>query len=173
MRNPAVALCLTVVLAVSSGVGIAQDTQAQNGQPKPTDAAAAKSDGPSKKAQIPATLMFTIDELNDIQGRMASGQQEGEDGMAEGRGASNKIEDASLYLSTIVYYGPEDWTIWVNGKPIGPSQDFTDFKVTDIGPRYVELLVPLSAQGMRPVRLEPNQTFISKSGAVVEGAWKK
>ena len=53
--------------------------------------------------------------------------------------------------------------------PITPRQDFPAFKITEISPRYVELLVPLSAQGMIPVRLGTNQTFISKLGVVVEG----
>ncbi len=117
--------------------------------------------------RIPDTLMFSIDELNDIQSRMASGSQGGD---SAGRD-SGSIENATLYLSTILYSGPNDWTIWVNGKPIGPDQDFQSFEITAIGPRFVELLVPLSAQGMRPVRLEPNQTFIAKTGAIVEGAW--
>jgi len=116
-------------------------------------------------AAIPATIMFSIDELNEIQSRVAT---TGDDGAS---GNPDAIEKASLYLSTIVYYGPKDWTIWVNGLPISPGQDFQSFRITDIGPRFVELLVPLSAQGMRPVRLEPNQSFIVKSGAVVEGPW--
>jgi hypothetical protein len=43
--------------------------------------------------------------------------------------------------------------------------------VTQIDSDSVELLVPLSAQGMRPVRLRPNQTFVAKTGAVVEGKY--
>lgn len=134
--------------------------------------AAEPTETPSTERQgnprLPQTLMFTIDELTDIQNRITL---EDEDGPKK-RGPSNAIENSTLYLSTILYSGPNDWTIWVNGKPITPNQDFNEFKVTDIGPRFVELLVQLSAQGMRPVRLEPNQTFITKSGAVVEGPWR-
>ena len=79
------------------------------------------------------------------------------------------IESANLYLSTILDTNRNDWTVWINGVAIGPSQDFQSFQITSIGPSYVELLVPLSAQGMRPVKLGPNQTFIAKSGAVIEG----
>jgi hypothetical protein len=131
------------------------------------EASADKSPGPAAKPVTRApfeTLMFAIDEFNDIQGRIA-----GSTTADEGRQA---IEDASLYLSTIIYNGPKDWTIWVNDVPIGPNQDLQSFQVTSISPRYVDLLVPLSAQGMRPVRLSPNQTFITKTGAVVEGRVK-
>ena len=107
--------------------------------------------------------MFTVDEFNDIQSRIASGNASD---LNEGRQA---IENASLYLSTIIYHGPKDWTVWINDVPIGPNQDFQSFQVTEITPTHVDLLVPLSAQGMRPVRLSPNQTFIAKTGAVVEG----
>lgn len=127
--------------------------------------AAPPASEPEKAARsIPDTLMFSIDELNDARTRAASANRnEGE------RGARDAIEDATLYLSTILYYGPDEWTIWVNGSPITARQDFSSFEITSIGPDFVELLVPLSAQGMRPVRLSPNQTFVVQSGAVVEG----
>jgi len=152
------AICLLSQAALAQAPTPSQQTS------KPEETVPAKPAAPT----IPQTLMFSIDELNDIQSRAASVQtEEGE------RGNSNAIENTSLYLSTIVYTGPQDWTIWINGKPIGPRQDFEEFKITDIGPRFVELLVPLSAQGMRPVRLEPNQTFLTRSGTVVEGSWKQ
>jgi hypothetical protein len=121
--------------------------------------------GEKPEIKLPDTLMFTIDEFNDIQSHMTSGASEDENGKA------NAIESASLYLSTILYFSPTDWTIWVNGVPISPDQEFQAFKVTQIGPDHVELLVPFSAQGMRPVRLGPNQTFVTKSGVVIEGRY--
>jgi hypothetical protein len=158
------------ILGLGFVVFFAHTTQAQS-QSAPAPAAAPESVGAETeniKPQIPSTLMFSIDELNDIQGRIASVSTSEDDGAP-----SDQIENATLYLSTILYYAAKDWTIWINGKPIGPNDEFKEFQVTDIGPRHVELLVPLSAQGMRPVRLEPNQTFITKSGAVVEGAWSQ
>ena len=112
--------------------------------------------------------MFTIDELNEIQSRIGAGGQGGDNG-----GRLEAIENATLFLSTILYTSPKDWTVWINGAAITPELEFGAFEVTQIGPDFVELLVPLSAQGMRPVRLAPNQTFIAKSGIVVEGQWKK
>ena len=122
------------------------------------------ADGKKVRRAVPDTLMFTIDELNDIKDRMVGGQI-----TAESKQQAANID--SIYLGSIMYYGPKDWTIWVNGSPIGPNLDFQAFQVTQISSRHVELLVPLSVQGMRPVRLEPNQTFISASGIVVEGKY--
>jgi len=146
--------------ALAHGVG----ALAQNSPAKPE---APATENPAPVRRIPDTLMFTIDELNDIQSRIGAAQEE------SARERSNAIEGATLYLSTILYTSPTEWTIWVNGKPISPGQDFQEFEIVDIGPRFVELRVPLSAQGMRPVRLEPNQTFVASSGAVVEGAWRR
>jgi hypothetical protein len=151
-------LSLIALLGAAASFGPAAAQQAAPAQPA-TQA--------SEIRDIPDTLMFDIDEYNEIQSRMASAGD-----AATQRGDQSSIENASLYLSTIIYYGPKDWTIWVNGVPISPDQDFQSFTVADIGPDFVELLVPLSAQGMAPVKLSPNQTFVVRSGAVVEGQWR-
>ncbi len=152
---------LLVSLVLIAGPGLAADVA-----PQPAKAATAAKTAKSKAdREIPETLMFSIDELNEIQSRASSG--------AAGDRNVAAIESASLYLSTILYYGPKDWTAWVNGVPISPKEELGSFKITDIGPNFVELLVPLSAQGMRPVRLSPNQSFVVKSGAVVEGQWQQ
>ncbi len=114
---------------------------------------------------VPDTLMFTIDELNEIQSRIAGG------GLTEEVIRTEAIEQANLFLSSILYFGPREWTIWVNGLPIGPDEDVDSFEVVDIDSSHVEMIIPLSATGMRPVRLEPNQTFISQTGLVLEGQW--
>lgn len=116
-------------------------------------------------SDVPDTLMFTIDELQEIQSRIADGVVTEEVVRAEA------IEQANLFLSSILYFGPKDWTIWVNGVPIGPNHEVDSFEVFNIDATHVEMIVPLSATGMRPVRLEPNQTFISQTGVILEGQW--
>lgn len=116
-------------------------------------------------SNVPDTLMFTIDELNDIQSRIAGGD------VTEEVLRTEAIEEANLFLSSILYFGPKEWTIWINGLPIGPNQEVDSFEVVNINAAHVEMIVPLSATGMRPVRLEPNQTFISQTGVILEGQW--
>lgn len=154
MKKIAIVISILAALSVQCAVFAAQ--------PAPVKPAAAQDAKPAEGPTVPDTLMFTIDEFNDIQGHLA---RTGDDTEKK----NSDIESASLYLSTIVYAGPNDWTVWINGVPITPQQEFPAFKVTEISPRYVDLLVPLSAQGMRPVRLGPNQTFLAKLGVVVEG----
>lgn len=144
--------------APASAQPVAADSEVAENQ-EPAIASVAK-----QRRKVPDTLMFTIDEFNEIQDRQAGGDVTEEARLQE-------AGSQPLYLGTIMYYGPKDWTIWINGAPIGPNQDFQSFQVTNITPRYVELLVPLSVQGMRPVRLEPNQTFIAESGIIVEGRY--
>lgn len=115
--------------------------------------------------EVPDTLMFTIDELQEIQSRIADGI------VTEEVVRTEAIEEANLFLSSILYFGPKDWTIWVNGVPIGPNHEVDSFEVFNIDASHVEMIVPLSATGMRPVRLEPNQTFISQTGVILEGQW--
>jgi hypothetical protein len=149
--------------AAVSVMASAQDSQSTS----PAKAEVKSAEGPQKRMRraVPDTLMFTIDEFNDIKDRIAGGAVT-KDGTQQ-----QAVTTESLYLGSIVYYGPKDWTVWINGSPIGPNQDFQAFQVTEISPRYVELLVPLSVQGMRPVRLQPNQTFITSSGVTVEGKY--
>lgn len=115
---------------------------------------------------VPDTIMFTVDELNEIQGRIAGGASGGQDNTG-----GNVDENTNLYLSAIMYFASDDWKIWVNGHQVGPESDLQMFEVVEITPDYVDLIVPLSAMGMRPIRIEPNQTFMARQGVVIEGRW--
>ncbi|MBL8642497.1 MAG: hypothetical protein JNK21_01080 [Rhodospirillaceae bacterium] len=152
---------ITRLIGIAALVLVASAAWAQTA---PAEGQTSAANAPKERRAVPDTLMFTIDEYNEIKDRQAGG-----DVTEAAREKAEKME--SLFLGSIMYYGPKDWTIWINGAPIGPNQDFQSFQVTDITPRYVELLVPLSVQGMRPVRLEPNQTFIAESGIIVEGRY--
>jgi hypothetical protein len=78
---------------------------ARNGDGKKKgDAKMADGEGATGRRAFDS-LMFNTDELNEIQGRLASG------GVADTNQGAQAIEDATLYLSTILYYGPKDWTI--------------------------------------------------------------
>jgi hypothetical protein len=151
---------IVALLPISSGA--TQDAAPAT----PEQSAAPPADiGVKVRRKVPDTLMFSIDEFTEIKDRIAGGEVTNADQEQQA------LESEALYLGSIMYSGPKDWTIWINGAPIGPDQDFQAFQVTEITPRYVELLVPLSVQGMRPVRLEPNQSFIAASGIVVEGKY--
>ncbi|MDX2223251.1 MAG: hypothetical protein SFV21_10905 [Rhodospirillaceae bacterium] len=158
---------MKTVASAMIAAAILMAVSARDGAAQPAAQATPPAAGPAASAplrsDVPDTLMFTIDELNEIKDRISSGS------VNEDRAGSDIFNDPTLFLGSILYYGPKEWVIWVNGVPVGPDDEFQSFQVTDITPQYVQLLVPLSAQGMRPVRLEPNQTFITESGVIVEG----
>ena len=117
------------------------------------------------ESDLPDTLMFTIDELNEIQTRRSGGET------TSLQYRSGAIEDANLFLSTIVFFSAEEWSFWLNGVRVAPGIRFDTFDVVNVAPDHIEIIVPLSAAGVRPVRIEPNQTFIGDNGRVVEGAF--
>ncbi|MCB2108599.1 MAG: hypothetical protein KDE14_12910 [Rhodobacteraceae bacterium] len=151
-----------VSLMLISSFAWTQSSVAQTGEAE--NAGNTALDAGTSQVTVPDTIMFTIDELNEIKDRISTGAID-----TEQSNGPQSFDQPTLYLQSILYYGPDEWTIWVNGVPVGPKEEFQTFQVTDITPRYVQLLVPLSAQGMRPVRLEPNQTFITESGIIIEG----
>lgn len=158
IRPLGLAVCL---LTASLGLSFASAQEADDNEGVISDAETSVFGA----ANVPDTLMFTIDELNEIQSRIAGGD------ITEEVLKTESIEQANLFLSSILYFGPEAWTIWVNGVPIGPNMEVDSFEVVEISSATVEMIVPLSAAGMRPVRLEPNQTFISQTGVILEGQW--
>src|SRR5262245_44145961 len=109
------AIAPALMFALAASTGIAAEA------PPAAPAAAATEPAAVSPVRVPDTLMFGIDEYNDIQGHLSRG------GGDEKRADTGGIEDASLYLSTILYMGPEDWTIWVNGVAIGPHDEFSAF----------------------------------------------
>ena len=156
-RIAVVATALSLFLSGSLPSASAQDAQSEERSEAETEVFGASG--------VPDTLMFSIDELNEIQSRIAGGDVTDEVLRTEA------IEQANLFLSSILYFGPREWTIWINGTPVGPEQAVDSFEVVGINSTHVEMIVPLSAAGMRPVRLEPNQTFISQTGVILEGQW--
>ena len=158
MTNKALSLAGVIFLCLMS-----QATWAQSDAPL---AVQQKVDGVDLSSdKVPDTIMFTIDELNEVQTRESGGQITGI------QYRSGAIEDANLYLSSILFFDEREWMFWINGVAITPTFQVDTFEVVSIQPSHVELIVPLSAAGVRPVRLEPNQTFIGESGRVVEGAF--
>ena len=75
-----------------------------------------------------------------------------------------------LYLAAIVYFGPDSWSFWLNGTRITPDSGLAMVDVVSVSREAVELaLHVVSDQPAVPVRLRPNQSFIARSGEILEG----
>ena len=81
------------------------------------------------------------------------------------------VGPATLYLSAIVYIGPETWTIWLNGVRVMPDMRIGGIDIVSVGRDAVRLKMRVLTN--RPpvsVRLRPNQTFVTATREVIEGA---
>ncbi len=80
------------------------------------------------------------------------------------------VGPATLYLSAIVYIGPETWTIWINGVRVTPDMRVGGIDIVSVGRDAIRLKMRVLTN--RPpvsVRLRPNQTFVAATRAVIEG----
>ena len=81
------------------------------------------------------------------------------------------VGPATLYLSAIVYIGPETWTIWLNGVRVTPDMRIGGIDIVSVGRDAVRLEMRVLTNRPRvSVRLRPNQTFVTATREVIEGA---
>ncbi len=81
------------------------------------------------------------------------------------------VGPATLYLSAIIYIGPETWTIWLNGVRVTPDMRIVGIDIVSVGRDAVRLKMRVLTN--RPpvsVRLRSNQTFVAATREVIEGA---
>jgi len=157
-------LALGAVLAAAPAV--AQDEAA------PPPSAAAPAPAPAVDLEtVPATLMMPLEEMIAVEDAIAAGP------LARLE-AQDDLEDPTrfrlrtpLYVSAIVWQGPGDWTVWINGRAFRPGDAIDLFEILDVGPQSVLLAIPWGEGGTREVPLAPHQTFVPRLGGVVEGRW--
>ncbi len=83
----------------------------------------------------------------------------------------------ALHLSAILYEGPSDWQIWLNGRSFAQSGVAGAVEVLRVQRDSVRLKWR-GAGARRPaeITLRPNQTYIVATGEIVEGppdrAWR-
>lgn len=111
-------------------------------------------------ASAQSSLMFSDEELRALQAVGAHG------GTAGGNAV---MVQGNIHLSAILYYGPQQWSIWINGIRVEPGQSLAGASVGVVTERHVDLMV--GTEKPQPVRLRPNQTWLAGYGTVVEGAY--
>lgn len=163
---------LRVTLIVAAVVGTAPARAQQEAQPPAADTAVDAAQGAGAQdldlSLLPPTLLFSFEEMRMIESAIASGPL--------ARGGSSESADptryrfaVNLYLSSIVWSGPESWTVWINGVAYGPDRPPQGYDILDVGPDAVLLSVPWGEGGAREIRLATRQTFVPQFGGVIEG----
>jgi len=115
---------------------------------------------------VPETLMLTLEDMIAVERAIAAGPLARR---ARGdRDADYRLR-GPLYLSAIVYGGPEDWAVWINGTRYTPQHTPEDYALIEVTRRGIRLRVPWGKDQTRTVRLAPHQTFVPSIGSVIEG----
>ena len=75
-----------------------------------------------------------------------------------------------LHLSSIIFVGSNDWTIWLQGEKWTSSSRNPDIKIIHVSSEHVDLSVCLQGETMpRTFRLRPQQSLNLLTGALIEG----
>jgi len=75
-----------------------------------------------------------------------------------------------LYLTAIVYFNPQAWSIWLNGVRVTPDHQLPMVDVISVTREADELkLHRVNNQAPVMLQLRPNQTFIAVTGMTYEG----
>jgi hypothetical protein len=112
-------------------------------------------------ASVPTdSLFFTPDETKQIEA------------LANKNGPRNSSQ-SDIHLGAVMYYGPGNWTLWLQGERWTPETVKADLHVLDVQPDAVRLtLTATPDMTTREITLRPHQTYRIATGQVVEGeAW--
>ena len=102
----------------------------------------------------PPSLFFTPDEAQVIDALAAK----------EGNAAQDDIR-----LGAVLYYGPQNWALWLQGILWTPQTDRPDLHVLDVAGDAVKLRLTDALAGTRDITLKPHQTYRMATGEIVEG----
>ena len=82
-----------------------------------------------------------------------------------------KLADLSQGEGAILYYAPDDWTIWLQNAEWTPGTSRPGLRVTQVTADEVRLtLAPPLVAAPRDIALKPYQTYRLSSGVVAEGS---
>ena len=77
---------------------------------------------------------------------------------------------ADIHLGAVLYYGPGDWTLWIDGEKWTPDTRRADLQIVEVTPDEVHLdWLKAPNDPARAITLRPYQTYQVATGGVVEG----
>lgn len=74
-----------------------------------------------------------------------------------------------LHLDSILYIGPQHWTVWLQGEKITPTEQHTMHRVFDVTPNSLRIAAKLHNGHSITKTLAPHQSLNLLTGEVVEG----
>lgn len=84
--------------------------------------------------------------------------------------ARESTPSSGIHLGAVIFYGVNNWKIWIQNKEWTPETRNTDLQVLDVTPTEVRLKWNGTASlGPQEVHLKPHQTFQTSTGRIIEG----
>jgi len=136
---------------------------------------AAAPAAPPPGAETIGSLMFNPQEVQAVEkayadhlhpAALAAAQAKAE-AARQAQIEAEKPRVPNIYVSAILDLGGGQWTVWANGIRITPDHQPPLFHVVAVNGNTVEIVS--EAEASTHIRLQPNQTWISRDGSVVEG----
>ncbi len=115
------------------------------------------ADAAQNAGSFPVSLFFDDGEQRQIAG--------------ETRKAGLKPSGNGLHLGALVYYGPDNWTVWLQGERWTPATTRPGLQIRDVTPDHVRLSVASwGDDAPRDITLKPYQTYDPITGQIREGS---
>ncbi|MDR3423472.1 MAG: hypothetical protein P4M13_00120 [Alphaproteobacteria bacterium] len=75
-----------------------------------------------------------------------------------------------IRLGAVMYYGPHDWTLWLQGEKWTPETSRPDLRVEEVSANEVRLSWRAEdGSGERDFTLKPNQSYQIATGKIIAG----
>lgn len=117
---------------------------------------------PAQADTLPqASLFFTPEEVRAIEKPMEKNTA----------AAAQPVPMRDVSLGAVLYYGPGDWVLWLQGERWTPATQHADIHVLEVDADEVRLkLTPSPDVAAREVVLKPYQIYQWSADKVVEGS---
>jgi hypothetical protein len=78
------------------------------------------------------------------------------------------VREGEIHLGAVVYYDPDDWTLWLQGTKWTPETEQSDLRVLEVTANDVRLLWRgENGKEAQEILLKPNQSFEIATGKVI------
>lgn len=75
-----------------------------------------------------------------------------------------------IHLGAVLYYGPDNWALWLQGERWTPETDRPDLHILAVTPEQVRLnLTPLDDGPALDITLRPHQSYNRVTQTISEG----
>ena len=108
--------------------------------------------GAAWAADAPPSLFFTPDEVRRIEPLAA-------------KAAAQRNDRDAVHLEAILYYGPQNWIVWLNGKRWTPATHTPEIQILEVQSEHIRLQ---TTDAPRDVTLKPHQIFHPARGTITE-----